>query len=100
MASVACLTGPYISDTKGQRAMFRFVSVSLNLSKRRFLLLIFTTDLYGDVCMGASSVRRWVKHFKDGNTSIQDHPRSGRHRTASTEPNKKSAEKSLRKTDV
>jgi hypothetical protein len=21
--------------------------------------------VYGDVCMGASSVRRWVKHFKD-----------------------------------
>jgi len=23
--------------------------------------------VYGDVCMGASSVRQWVKHFKDGN---------------------------------
>jgi len=45
--------------------------------------------VYGDMCMGASSVRRWVKHFKDGNTSIQDQPRSGRPRTASTEPNKK-----------
>ena len=45
--------------------------------------------VYGDVCMGASSVRRRVKHFKDGNTSIQDQPRSGRPRTASTEPNKK-----------
>jgi len=43
---------------------------------------------YGSVCMGASSVRRWVKHFKDGNTSIQDEPRSGRPRTASTERNK------------
>ena len=39
--------------------------------------------------MGASCVRRWVKHFKDGNTSIQDKPHSGRPRTASTEPNKK-----------
>ena len=39
--------------------------------------------------MGASSVRRWVKHFKDGNMSIQDQPRSGRPRTASTKPNKK-----------
>jgi histone-lysine N-methyltransferase SETMAR len=39
--------------------------------------------------MGASSVRRWVKHFKDGNTSIQDQPRSGRPCTASTEPKKK-----------
>ena len=23
---------------------------------------------YGSVCMGASCVRRWVKHFKDGKT--------------------------------
>ena len=23
---------------------------------------------YGSMCMGASSVRRWVKHFKDGKT--------------------------------
>ena len=38
--------------------------------------------------MGASSVRRWMKHFKDGNTSIQDQPRSVRPRTASTECNK------------
>jgi len=35
----------------------------------------------GDVCMGASSVRRWVEHFKDGNTSIQDQPRRGRPRS-------------------
>jgi len=45
--------------------------------------------VYGDVCMGASSVRRWVKHFKNGNMSIQDQPRSGRPLTTSTEPNKK-----------
>jgi len=39
--------------------------------------------------MGASSVRQWVRHFKDGNTSIQDQPHSSHPRTASTEPNKK-----------
>ena len=38
--------------------------------------------------MGASSVRRWVKYFQDGNTSIQDQRPSGRPRTASTERNK------------
>ena len=38
--------------------------------------------------MGASSVRRWVKCFKDGNTSIQDQSHGGSLRTASTEPNK------------
>jgi len=43
---------------------------------------------YGSVCMSASSVRRWVKHFKDGSKSIQDEPRSGRPRTASTKHNK------------
>jgi len=43
---------------------------------------------YGSVCMGANSVRRWVKHFKDGNTSIQDQPWSGHPRTASNEHNK------------
>ena len=40
------------------------------------------------MCTGVSGVRRWVKHFKDGNTSIQDEPRKGRPRTASTERNK------------
>jgi hypothetical protein len=34
--------------------------------------------VYGDVCMGTGSVRRWVKHFKDGNMSIQDQPSSAR----------------------
>jgi len=43
---------------------------------------------YGSVCMGASSVRRWVKHFKNGNMSIQDQPWSGGPRTTSTERNK------------
>jgi hypothetical protein len=30
--------------------------------------------VYGDVCMGASSVSKWVKHFKEGNTDIADQP--------------------------
>ena len=45
--------------------------------------------VYGDVGMGAHIVRRWIKHFKHGDTSIQDQTRSVRPRTASTEPNKK-----------
>ena len=51
---------------------------------------------YGDVRMGANNVRWWVKHFKDRNTSIQDHPRSGRPRTASIEPNKKRADEIIK----
>jgi len=46
--------------------------------------------------MGASSVRRWVKHFKDGNTSIQDQPHSSRPRIASTEPKKKRVDKIIK----
>ena len=48
--------------------------------------------VYGDVCMGASNVGRWAKHFKDGNTSIQDQPRQN--------PTRRELMKSLRKTDV
>jgi predicted ArsR family transcriptional regulator len=39
--------------------------------------------------MGACSDRWWVELFKDGNTSIQDHPHSGRPHTASTASTKK-----------
>jgi len=52
--------------------------------------------VYGDVFMGASSVGRWAKHFRNGNTSIQDKPRSGRPRTASTEPNKNRADEIIK----
>jgi transposase len=52
--------------------------------------------VYGDVCMGASSVRRWVKYFKDGNTDIADQPRCGRSRTAATERKKQKVDKLIR----
>jgi transposase len=52
--------------------------------------------VYGDVCMGASSVRRWVKHFKDGNADIADQPRCGRQRTAATERNKQKVDELIR----
>jgi transposase len=56
-------------------------------------------DVYGDVCMGVSSVRRWVKHFKDGNTDIADQPRCGRQRTAATKRNKKKSTSSSEETE-
>jgi transposase len=46
--------------------------------------------------MGASSVRRWVKHFKDGNTDIADQPRCGPQRTAATERNKQKVDELIR----
>jgi transposase len=50
----------------------------------------------GDACTGASSVRRWVNHFKDGNSDIADQPRCGRQRTAATERNKQKVDELIR----
>ena len=57
MASVAYITWLQTSDTKWPKTMFRFVRVpSLNfLLKRRFPLLIFSTDF--SMCM---EKRAWV----------------------------------------
>jgi transposase len=52
--------------------------------------------VYGDACMGASSVRTWVKHSKDGNTDIADQLRCGRPRTAATERNKQKVDELIR----
>jgi hypothetical protein len=46
--------------------------------------------------MGASNVRRWVKHFKDGNKDIADQPRCRRPRTAATESNKQKVDELIR----
>jgi transposase len=45
---------------------------------------------------GTSSVRRWVKHFKDGNTDIAYQSRCGRPRTAATERNKQKVDELIR----
>jgi transposase len=52
--------------------------------------------VYGDACMGVSSVRRWVKHFKDGNTDRADQPRCDPPRTAATERNKRKVDELIR----
>jgi hypothetical protein len=46
--------------------------------------------------MGASSVRRWLKHFKDGNTDFADQPRRSRLRTTATERNKQKVDELIR----
>ncbi|KAJ4429622.1 hypothetical protein ANN_21823 [Periplaneta americana] len=57
-----------------QRAVIKFLVEEEKSAAEIHLRL---QHAYADVCKGASSVRRWVKHFEDGNTSIQDEPRSG-----------------------
>jgi transposase len=46
--------------------------------------------------MGASSVRRWVERFENGNTDIADQPRCGRPRTAVTERNQLKVDELIR----
>jgi transposase len=47
--------------------------------------------------MDASTVRRWVKHFKDGNTDIAYQQRCGRPRTTATESDKQKVDELIRK---
>jgi hypothetical protein len=52
--------------------------------------------VYGDACMVTSSVRRWVTHFKDGNTDIADLLRCGRPITDETERNRQKVDEIIR----
>ena len=72
--SIACITWLVSLLTKWPTTICRFASMlsSNSLWKRKSLLQKFTRlqHAYGSVCMGASSVGRWVKHFKDGKTKV------------------------------
>jgi transposase len=68
-----------------QRAVIKFLVKEGNSARVTYERL---RSVYGDACMGVSSVRNWVKRFKDGNTEIADQPRCGRPRAAATERNK------------
>jgi hypothetical protein len=54
-----------VADMFRQRAVIEFLMKEGNSAAVIYERL---RGVYGDVCMGVSSVRRWVKHFKDGNT--------------------------------
>jgi hypothetical protein len=64
-----------------QRAATEFLVIEGNSAAVMYERL---RGVYGDVFMGASSVR-WVKHFKDGNTDIADQRRYGRSRGMHTD---------------
>jgi hypothetical protein len=83
-----------VTDKFHQRAVTEFpvkVGNSVRVTYERL------RGVYGDVCMGTSSVRRWVKHFEDGNTDIAYQTRCGRPRTATaTERNKQKVDEVIR----
>ena len=89
VTSIACITWPVSLLTKWPKTICHFASVlsSNSLWKRKSLLQKFTRlqRAYGSVCMGASSVRRWVKHFKDGKTEAIQKAVRQCHRMAGTE---------------
>jgi hypothetical protein len=76
-----------------QRAVIEFLVKEVNSAAVIYERLRVVS---GDVCMAASSVRRCVKHFKDGNTDIADQLRYDRPRTAATERKKRKVNKLIR----
>ena len=70
VTSIACITWLVSLLTKWPTTMsFRQRAVIEFLVKEEIPAAQIHQRLqraYGSVCMGASSVRRWVKHFKDG----------------------------------
>jgi hypothetical protein len=61
-----------VTDMFRQRAVTEFLVKEGNCTGVIYERL---RGVYGDVCMDVSSVRTWVKHFKDGNTDTADQPR-------------------------
>ena len=52
--------------------------------------------VYGDDTIDKSNVHRWMKKFKEGETSIEDKPRSGRPSTATTDTNRQRVDELIR----
>src|ERR1700761_8057826 len=53
-------------------------------------------NVYGDDTIDKSSVLRWMKKFKEGETNIEDKPRSGRPSTATTDNNRQRVDQLIR----
>ena len=55
-------------------------------------------NVYGESCLSYASVKRWVVHFRNGNSDICDKPRSGRPASVAT-PEKKASVDGLIRND-
>lgn len=52
--------------------------------------------MYGEAIIDESNVRRWVKKFKEDETSAEDKPRSGMPSTTATEKHQNRVEEMIR----
>lgn len=68
-----------------QKAVIEFLAFEGNAAKEISDRL---KNVYGDSALSYASVKRWVTHFKSGDSSITDKPRSGRPSTAVIEENR------------
>jgi transposase len=84
-----CVKMSVISMSFHQRAVTEFLVKQGNSAG---ILYERLRGVYGDVC----SVRRWVIHFKDGNTDIADQLRCGRPRTDASQRNKQKVDELIR----
>jgi transposase len=53
-------------------------------------------NVYGDVAIDRSNMHRWMRKFKEGVTSIEHKPRSGRPSTATTDTNRQRVDELIR----
>jgi transposase len=81
------------TDMFHHRAVIEFPAKGGNLTGVIYRQLCY---VYRDACMGASSVKRWLRHFKGGNTDVTDQPRCGQPRTAATGHTKQKVDKLVR----
>jgi len=82
-----------VTDMVHQRSVIEFLVKEGNSAEVIYERL---HGMYEDAYMGARGVRRWVKHFMDGNTDIADQPRCGRPRSAAIEQNKQKVDELIR----
>ena len=81
-------------DLIEQRAAIKFC-VKFNHSASKTSDMLKTA--YGDACLSRTSVFEWHKRFREGRTSLEDDPRSGRSSDAKTEENVEAVRQLLQK---
>jgi histone-lysine N-methyltransferase SETMAR len=77
----------YVDNVFRQKAVVEFLTKEGNTAKNISDRL---KTVYGDNCLSYASVKRWVVHFKNGESDICDKPRSGRPPSVAT-PEKKAS---------